>query len=189
MIVQVAPMDLTGLLIILLAIIVFCIAGLLYLIFDYFNGRKSSEEKVRQEKEHVEQLKRSKILAQNLENVGRYEEAATEYSKLAMFDKAKYCARMAKIQEAENLERAGKYEAAAEKYDELKMWDKAGDCRRMAKTNYVVSANVNIGKTGTISMDCPHCGASQPIATKSNEVTCKFCGKNYVVPKKVLDLL
>jgi uncharacterized Zn-finger protein len=93
------------------------------------------------------------------------------------------------IEEADKLERAGRYEDAAEKYEELEMWDKAGDCRRMAKTNYVVSANVNIGKVGTISMECPYCGASQPIATKSNEVTCKFCGKNYVIPKKVLDLL
>ena len=69
------------------------------------------------------------------------------------------------------------------------MWDKVGDCRRMLKTNYVVSANVNIGKVGTTRMECLHCGASQPIATKSNEVTCKFCGKNHVIPKKVLDLL
>jgi ribosomal protein S27AE len=93
------------------------------------------------------------------------------------------------IEEVKKLEIAGRYEDAALKYEELEMWDKAGDCRRMAKTNYVVSANLNIGKVGTISMDCPHCGASQPIATKSNEVTCKFCGKNYVIPKKVLDLL
>lgn len=93
------------------------------------------------------------------------------------------------LERAGKLERAGRYEDAAKKYEELDMWDKAGDCRRMAKTNYVVSANVNIGKVGTISMECPFCGASQPIATKSNEVICKFCGKNYVIPKRVLDLL
>jgi len=91
--------------------------------------------------------------------------------------------------EAEILERAGRYEDVAEKYEELAMWDKAGDCRRMAKTNYVVSANINIGKVGSIAMDCPHCGASQLVATKSNEVTCEFCRKKYVIPKKVLDLL
>ena len=91
--------------------------------------------------------------------------------------------------EVEKLEKAGRYEDAALKYEELEMWDKAGNCRRMAKTNYVVSANVNIGKVGTISIDCPHCGASQPVTTKSNEVTCKFCGKSYVIPKKVLELL
>jgi ribosomal protein S27E len=69
------------------------------------------------------------------------------------------------------------------------MWDKAGECRRMGKTSYIVSANVSIGKVGSISMECPHCSASQTIASKSNEVTCKYCGKNYIVPKKVLDLL
>jgi len=93
------------------------------------------------------------------------------------------------IQEIEKLEKAGRYEEAAQAYEGLEMWEKAGECRRMARTNYVVSANVNIGKVGTISMECPHCGASQPIASKSNEVTCKYCGKNYVIPKKVLDLL
>ena len=93
------------------------------------------------------------------------------------------------IQEIEKLEKAGRYEDAAVKYESLEMWDKAGECRRMAKTNYVVSANVNIGKVGAISMECPHCGASQPLASKSSEVTCKYCGKNYVIPKKVLELL
>jgi ribosomal protein S27E len=75
------------------------------------------------------------------------------------------------------------------KYEELEMWDKAGECRKKARTKYVVSANVNIGKIGTISMECPHCGASQPIASKSNEVTCKYCGKDCVIPKNALDLL
>jgi uncharacterized Zn-finger protein len=72
--------------------------------------------------------------------------------------------------------------------EEAEMWDKAEDCRRMSKIKCDAPANVNIGKVGATSMDCPHCGASQPIATKSNEVTCKYCGKNYVFPKKVLDL-
>jgi ribosomal protein S27E len=93
------------------------------------------------------------------------------------------------IEEIEKLKTAGRYEVAAQAYEGLEMWDKAGECRRMARANYVVSANVNIGKVGTISMECPYCGASQPIASKSNEVTCKYCGKNYVIPKKVLDLL
>ena len=91
--------------------------------------------------------------------------------------------------EIEKLVRAGRYEDAALKYEEMEMWDKAGECRRNAKTNYVVTANVSIGKVGSISMDCPHCGASQPIASKSNEVKCQYCGKNYIIPKKVLDLL
>ena len=93
------------------------------------------------------------------------------------------------IAEIEKLQMAGRYEDAALRYEELEMWDKAGECRRMAKTSYVISANVNIGKISTISMECPHCGASQPLSQKSNEVTCKYCGKNYIIPKKVLDLL
>jgi hypothetical protein len=59
------------------------------------------------------------------------------------------------LEEAGNLERAGRYEDAALIYDGLQMWDKAGECRRMLKTNYVVSANVNISKSGTISIECP----------------------------------
>jgi DNA-directed RNA polymerase subunit RPC12/RpoP len=93
------------------------------------------------------------------------------------------------MEEIENLEKAGRFEDAAQRYEELEMWDKAGECRRKARTNYVVSANLNIGKIGTISMECPHCGASQPLTSKSNEVTCKYCGKNYMIPKNVLDLL
>ena len=89
----------------------------------------------------------------------------------------------------EKLKRTGRYEDAALRYEELEMWDEAGECRRMAKTSYVISANVNIGKVSTIGMECPHCGASQPLSSKNNEVTCKYCGKNYVIPKKVLDLL
>jgi DNA-directed RNA polymerase subunit RPC12/RpoP len=93
------------------------------------------------------------------------------------------------MKEIENLEKARRFEDAAQKYEELKMWDKAGECRRKARTSHVVSANVNMGKVGTISMECPHCGASQPLTSKSNEVICKYCGKNYVIPKKVLELL
>jgi hypothetical protein len=63
------------------------------------------------------------------------------------------------------------------------MWEKAGETRRKGRTSYVVSANVNIGKIGSISRECPHCGASQPIKSKSNDATCACCKKNYVIPK------
>ena len=49
--------------------------------------------------------------------------------------------------------------------------------------------DLEIGKVGAISMECPHCGASQILSSKSNEVTCKYCGKNYAIPKNLLDLL
>lgn len=101
--------------------------------------------------------------------------------------KAEYIKNMAS--EIEKMEKAGKYEDLALIYEKLEMWDMAGEVRRKAKTSYVISANINIGKVGTISMECPHCGASQPLSSKTNEVTCKYCGKNYIIPKKVLELL
>jgi len=82
------------------------------------------------------------------------------------------------LAEIEKLKKTGKYEDAALKYEELEMWDKAREIR-----------NINMGKVRSINMECPHCGASQPLSSKSNEVKCKHCGKNYVIPKKVLDLL
>ena len=80
--------------------------------------------------------------------------------------------------EIDKLKKAGKYEEAALKYEELEMWDKAEECRKL-----------NMGKVSKISMECPHCGASQPLSSKNNTVKCRSCGKNYGIPKKVLELL
>ena len=82
------------------------------------------------------------------------------------------------IAEIEKLKKAGKYEEAALKYEELELLDKAEECRRL-----------NMGKVSTINMECPHCGASQPLSSKSNEVKCTHCRKKYVIPKEVLQLL
>jgi primosomal protein N' len=82
------------------------------------------------------------------------------------------------LAEIEKLKKAGRYEEAALRYEELEMGDKAEECR-----------NINMGKVGTINMECPHCGASQPLSSKTNKVSCKHCGKKYIIPKKVLDLL
>ena len=90
--------------------------------------------------------------------------------------------------EIKKLKKAGRFEDAALKYEELEMKDEADECRKMDKTSHGI-ANVNIGKIGTISMECPHCGVSQPLSSKTDEVTCKNCGKKYIIPKKVLDLL
>jgi DNA-directed RNA polymerase subunit RPC12/RpoP len=80
--------------------------------------------------------------------------------------------------EIEKLKKAGKYEAAALKYEEIDMLDKAEECRKL-----------NMGKVSKITMECPHCGETQPLSSKNNSVKCKHCGKNYGVPKKVLELL
>jgi transposase-like protein len=82
------------------------------------------------------------------------------------------------LAEIKKLKKAGKYEDAALKYEELEMWDKAKEIRKL-----------NMGKISTITMECPHCGASQPLSSKNNTVTCKHCKKNYNIPRKVLELL
>ncbi len=82
------------------------------------------------------------------------------------------------LAEIKELKKAGKYEEAALKFEELEMWDKAKEIREL-----------NMGKISTISIECPHCGVSQPLSSKNNEVTCKHCGKIYLIPSKVLELL
>jgi len=94
-----------------------------------------------------------------------------------------------RIKEIERLERAGRYEDAALIYEELELMGKAEECRKKAKTNYVASAGKKVGKISAIRMECPHCGASQLLTPKSNEIVCSHCGKSYVIPKKILDLL
>jgi len=46
-----------------------------------------------------------------------------------------------------------------------------------------------LGKVDSINMECPYCGTSQPLASKSNEVACCSCRKVYLIPKRVLELL
>ena len=93
------------------------------------------------------------------------------------------------IIEIEKLEKAGRYDEAAEGYEELEMWEKAEDIRRKARLDEDDTANANMGKVSAISMECPHCRATQPATSRSNEVTCSGCGKNYMIPRKVQDLL
>ena len=80
--------------------------------------------------------------------------------------------------EVEKLKKEGKYEEAALKYEEIEMFDKAEECRKL-----------NMGKVSKISMECPHCGETQPVSSKNNMVKCKHCGKTYGIPKKVLEML
>ena len=82
------------------------------------------------------------------------------------------------LAEIRELKKVGKYEEAALKYEEIEMLDKAKEIREL-----------NMGKISTINMECPHCGVSQPLTSKTNEVKCKHCGKNYTIPEKVQDLL
>jgi uncharacterized Zn-finger protein len=55
--------------------------------------------------------------------------------------------------------------------------------------SYNIVTEFNLNKDGTISVKCPFCGASAPLHFKESEVVCKYCGKTYVVPKKILELI
>lgn len=94
-----------------------------------------------------------------------------------------------KLKLMKNYETAGRYEDAAKICDELEMWEEAGTLRKMSKTSYLISTNFSMGKNGAISCTCPNCGSSQAIASKSNTVKCAHCGSNYIIPKKVLDMM
>lgn len=94
-----------------------------------------------------------------------------------------------KLELLKDFETSGRYEEAARICDELGMLEKAGEMRRLEKTSYHISASFSMGQNGAISCKCPTCGSSQVIASKSNTVKCEHCGNNYIIPKKVLDLL
>jgi uncharacterized protein YbaR (Trm112 family) len=86
--------------------------------------------------------------------------------------------------------KAGRYELAAQLYELMGKLEKAGECRRMDRTNYVISANFQIGNDGTISIRCPHCSGSQAVTSKENNIiNCNYCGKSYAIPTKVLGLI
>jgi hypothetical protein len=94
-----------------------------------------------------------------------------------------------KLATISNYEIAGKYEEAARLCDELEMWEKAGELRRKAKTSYTISTSFSMGKDGAISVNCPVCGSSRIVESKSNLVKCLHCGNDYIIPKKVIDMM
>ena len=54
---------------------------------------------------------------------------------------------------------------------------------------YNVAASFNFSSSGTLEIKCPHCSGSQELTEKHRMVTCEYCGKNYIIPKKILSLL
>jgi ribosomal protein S27E len=112
-----------------------------------------------------------------------------DFKQLISIEQNKEIVREKKLQLLKNYETAGKFEEAARICDEFEMWEKAGEYRRMAKTTYQISTAFNMEKNGTISCKCPNCSSSQAVETKSNLVKCQHCGNNYIIPKKILDMM
>ena len=54
---------------------------------------------------------------------------------------------------------------------------------------YNISTKFEFGTDGGLLISCPFCGGSTQLESKTNPVRCPFCNKEYVVPKKLLDLI
>jgi hypothetical protein len=54
---------------------------------------------------------------------------------------------------------------------------------------YNIVTKFDFGGKGVLKIACPHCGASSPLESKSSIVLCRYCGKQYIIPKKILDLI
>jgi hypothetical protein len=91
--------------------------------------------------------------------------------------------------EIEQLAKKGRYEEAALRYEKLDLWDKAKECRRLAAKKNAGSSDLETGKVGTITVLCPHCGAAQPVTSKSDKGTCSRCGTIYRIPSVVHELV
>lgn len=55
--------------------------------------------------------------------------------------------------------------------------------------SYNIVAEFSLAEDGTILVKCPYCGAPAPLNSKDTKIVCKYCGKTYIIPKKILDLL
>ncbi len=92
------------------------------------------------------------------------------------------------IEDTEALAKAGRYEEAALRFEKLDLWDKAKFCRMQAKKKHADLPQLEEAKVESVSLMCPHCGAVQAVASKSDEEMCNRCGTTYQVPKSVLEL-
>lgn len=61
--------------------------------------------------------------------------------------------------------------------------------RRTEHMETIISANFSFGSDGAIQIQCPHCHHSDKPKTKSSQITCVACGKQYVIPAKMLSML
>lgn len=61
--------------------------------------------------------------------------------------------------------------------------------RRTEHVETVISANFSFGSDGAIQIQCPHCHQSDKPKSKSSQMTCSACGKQYIVPAKILSMI
>jgi len=61
--------------------------------------------------------------------------------------------------------------------------------RRIEVVQYNIVAKFEFSKDGALAVSCPYCGASSTLQSKDVEVKCAYCGRVYIVPKKILDMI
>jgi len=62
---------------------------------------------------------------------------------------------------------------------------------RPERVEYKIVANISLDK-GVINIQCPYCSASLTLkkeTIKGNVMKCEYCGKNIIVPQKIIDLI
>lgn len=64
---------------------------------------------------------------------------------------------------------------------------------RLAKqretVNYQVVTSFDVAKNGVISLKCPSCGSAVQMRDASNTRKCDYCKTEFMVPKRILDLM
>jgi len=54
---------------------------------------------------------------------------------------------------------------------------------------YNISTKFEFGKEGGLLINCPLCNGASPLTSKTNPVRCPYCNQEYIVPKKLLELI
>jgi hypothetical protein len=54
---------------------------------------------------------------------------------------------------------------------------------------YTIAASFSFASNGALEIKCPNCSASQEVKSKEGKVVCSHCGKAYIVPERILNLL
>ena len=77
-------------------------------------------------------------------------------------------------------------------FDELSLihGQKVSPSIKQEVVQYNISTKFEFGKNGALMIECPYCKASSQLTSKiNNTVKCSYCGKEYIIPNKVLQLL
>ena len=64
---------------------------------------------------------------------------------------------------------------------------------RLAKqretVSYQVVTSFDVAKDGIISLKCPNCGSPVQMSDSSQKRKCRYCGSDFTVPQRILDML